>query len=129
MDGEHAGYENLVPDLPQSDRPGAQDTEPSKISQGLQGGDITTMAKPADMPQEGAVVDSASSETPPSEAPVGEMPPEASPAQEASPELSPEPTQHPRMLKFHRKFFAPTIFVVSSVKIFLQPSSVKSAAP
>ncbi len=92
MDGEHAGYENLVPDLPQSDRPGAQDTEPSKISQGLQGGDITKIARPADMPQEGAVADSVSNETSPGETPVEEMSPEASPAQEASPELSPEPT-------------------------------------
>jgi len=92
MDGEHAGFENLVPDLPQSDRPDAQDSKPGTISQGLQGDDITSIARPADMPQEGAVADSASNETPPSVAPVGEMPPEASSAQEASPELSPEPT-------------------------------------
>jgi phosphomannomutase/phosphoglucomutase len=82
MDGEHAGFENLVPDLPQSDRPDAQDSEPGTISQGLQGDDITSIARPADMPQETVVADSASEETPP----------EANPAQEASLELSPVPT-------------------------------------
>ena len=92
MDGEHAGYENLVPDLPQSERTDTQDSEPGKISQGLQGDDITTMARPADTPQEGAVADSASNETPPGDTPVEEMPPEATPAQEASPEVSPQST-------------------------------------
>jgi len=92
MDGEHAGFEKLVPDLPQSDRPDAEDSEPGKISQGLQGDDITAMAKPADVPQEGAVADSASNATPPGEAPAAATPPEASPAQEASPELSPVAT-------------------------------------
>ena len=82
MDGEHAGFENLVPNLPQSDRLDAQDSKPGTISQGLQGDDITSIARPADMPQETVVADSASEETPP----------EANPAQEASPELSPVPT-------------------------------------
>jgi phosphomannomutase/phosphoglucomutase len=82
MDGEHAGFENLVANLPQSDRPDAQDSEPGTISQGLQGDDITSIARPADMPQETVVADSASEETPP----------EANPAQEASLELSPVPT-------------------------------------
>jgi phosphomannomutase/phosphoglucomutase len=92
MDGEHAGFEKLVPDLPQSDRPDTQDSEPGTISQALQGDDITTMARPADMPQEGAVADSASNETPPGETPAEEVPAEASTAQEVSSEVSPEPT-------------------------------------
>ncbi|MCK5668132.1 MAG: phosphomannomutase/phosphoglucomutase, partial [Gammaproteobacteria bacterium] len=49
------------------------------------------MARPADVPQEGAVADSASNATPPGEAPAAATPPEATPAQEASPESSPEP--------------------------------------
>ena len=45
MDGEHPGFENLVPDLPHIDRPAVQDSEPGKISQGLHGDDVTAIFK------------------------------------------------------------------------------------
>ena len=62
MDGEHPGFEGLVPDLPASDRPAVQGAEPGKISQGLQGDDITQIARPADMPQGAAAPGSANNE-------------------------------------------------------------------
>lgn len=80
MDGEHPGFENLVPDLPASDRTAIQGAEPGTISQGLEGDDITHIARSADMPQAAAVPGNASNETPP----------EATPGQEGSPELPPE---------------------------------------
>ena len=49
MDGEHPGFENLVPDLPHIDRPAVQDSEPGKISQGLQGDDVTAIFKPSEI--------------------------------------------------------------------------------
>ena len=97
MDGEHPGFEGLVQDLPASDRPADQGAEPGTISQGLQGDDITQIARPADMPQGAAVPGNASNETPAGATPVQEVLPEIpsepapiEPAAAESVEVSPE---------------------------------------
>jgi len=64
MDGEHPGFENLVPDLPHIDRPAVQDSEPGKISQGLQGDDVTAIFKPSEiLPDEPAQASSEQANT------------------------------------------------------------------
>ncbi len=64
MDGEHPGFENLVPDLPHIDRPAVQDSEPGKISQGLHGDDVTAIFKPSEiLPNEPAQASSEQANT------------------------------------------------------------------
>lgn len=64
MDGEHPGFENLVPDLPHIDRPAVQNSESGKISQGLQGDDVTAIFKPSEiLPDEPAQASSEQANT------------------------------------------------------------------
>ncbi len=64
MDGEHPGFEKLVPDLPHIDRPAVQNSEAGKISQGLQGDDVTAIFKPSEiLPDEPAQASSEQANT------------------------------------------------------------------
>jgi len=58
MEGVKPGLEKLIPGLPQS----GQKVAPGSLSQGLQGDDITSLAKPTDIPQESVAQKSVSNE-------------------------------------------------------------------
>ncbi|MFT5425178.1 MAG: phosphomannomutase/phosphoglucomutase [Gammaproteobacteria bacterium] len=47
MEGAHPGFENLVPDLPKSDKKTSSSS--AAISQGMQGDDVTAIFKPAEI--------------------------------------------------------------------------------
>jgi len=53
MEGEHPGLEKLIQGLPQSDQKAA----PGTLSQGLQGDEITSLAKPIDVKRTGIIVE------------------------------------------------------------------------
>ena len=70
MDGAHPGVEDLIPDLPKGKGP---KVAPRQVSTGAEGEDITTIAKPADIPAPLPEVKEVGETTDPDRTPVKEL--------------------------------------------------------